>query len=1413
MKFNLTLLSLFFAFSVTSQTPITAVDTTSSVASYDSTYTGGANTYNWGVSPYNTVLYLDGFSAGGKSYIYSTAITGNVKLRRVNNANISGNYTIEWAEAVTVGANTFNLFPEYQSHLDTFLTNHVYNKGTDNLFDNITTNRNNIERLDWLATSAYSTPTPVSSGFAVFDKGNPGTHDPFCIAAITSVDVAGDPLTYGPIVRVGREDYGDPGPFLTYRVLKATYPSKLLITGASISQNRGGVFISLKDLGVTANTPIYGYSLFSNDLPGTATSADLLDVTNSTFFPLGTGAQGGLDLIAITGLNTDNSVLPVSLTLSKGIILAGQTMIIQGNMFTPNGIVTLNFSGAGGLYSTNITANAQGTFSYTYNIPANAQDGDATVKAYNTITNAYSTQRSFQIQLTSANTPVSHLSIISPQKSALYSAGQQIYFTWGDKLQRRYGGFYYPLAANTGKRLYRYKVEYQIGASGTWKLVNIFNGSGAVGSDISLNQLIQINTPDNSCRIRVTDDYAPANVKTTNTFSVVPVTSNIKAELIWDKSFPVPNISPQGVAADGVARLYFKVSKLNQSGSDIKSVSVSITDDYNHNKASILGKVKPATMLDAYSTEANDASALSSTSNTFVKGGYWFWYVAPEDFSENESTSYANLPERFVTLHVVAQLNNGTTDTKDVSVKIVRPPLMMVHGLASSEKGWENFHYSLNNIDYPFRTSPLFKRAKAVTLNPRSSFQNNAFLLLTPEATAYTGGSNRTNTFQGNIERIRNQGYAANQVDYVCHSMGGSILRTAIAIFKDRYYGRGIYQNYEKGYVHKAITINTPHNSSPVADAITEFVPEFPYSVNQFFSGLFRSARNTPYVFDFIQPEDPGYLVYSKWNSTLAVKDLQVSDAAGGINFPATPVKNHLIAGDVNIYSAETASFFAELDKYMDLLEHCLKIMRNISPTPTLNNILKYTVKGARALAFIEEYSKQKGFPNFLGDGDLVVPLSSQTGGLTQNNLNVTIFTNTFLLNANHSSITDRTDVGNRVKDLLNTTLASPSFADVIPSTPPSASNRAFKTTNDASSKILTSIYDTSKVKIIAPSFNSILFADSTLNIEFKLKDTTGLAYIDVDFQGETITSTSLNSTQTINTQVNPSFIGDQLISVTAVYDRDTVTEYHTDTLTVNVQTNAQLLDFQVEPETKEMQKNEVFYPNYKAVYNTSVAGLPNNAAGITVSVADTSIIKYNSYNNSFTAVTDTGSTFITFNYKGLTDTVFVYLNISDNSNINVICPQSNALFLAGIYDSTKTYQWQVNRGSEYENISDTGIYSGTHTDTLTLSSIPSSYYGYQYSCVISDAFGNITSEPFILKFSDTWTGAIDSAWENPANWSCNIIPDEYMDVIINSGLSNYPVVNSNASCRSMNINPSATIKVNSGFRLDIAGNDVINNY
>ena len=70
----------------------------------------------------------------------------------------------------------------------------------------------------------------------------------------------------------------------------------------------------------------------------------------------------------------------------------------------------------------------------------------------------------------------------------------------------------------------------------------------------------------------------------------------------------------------------------------------------------------------------------------------------------------------------------------------------------------------------------------------------------------------------------------------------------------------------------------------------------------------------------------------------------------------------------------------------------------------------------------------------------------------------------------------------------------------------------------------------------------------------------------------------------------------------------------------------------------------------------------------------------------------------------------------------------------------------------------------------------------------------------------DTWTGAQSTAWENPLNWSTGKVPDVGVDVYINSGVTNYPVVNSNALCRSINVNPGATITVNTGYKINVGG-------
>jgi Secretion system C-terminal sorting domain len=346
--FCLLVFFLLVQINLQAQTAITAVTTSNSAAVSSQSYLIGANTYNWGLAPNNNVVLVDGFTAGGLPYTYASFLTGNVKLRRVNNANISGNFTLIWAETVTSGT-TFNMLPDYQGDMEPFFNNRVYNKGTDNFFDNTSGNSNNVERLDWIVPAGFSTAAPAKLGFAIFERGAAAAHDPFCIAAITSLDAMGNPATYGAIVRVAAAGYGDPGPAVSYRILKAAQPGNLADAGTG-NQTRGGVVVSLQNLGIAASTTIYGYSLFANDLPVVATPADLVNFNNATFFPTNTGSPGGIDLIAVTGLYIETALLPVKFTAFAAAVRNGLVQLnweVEGEAFNTHHYVVERNNGNG----------------------------------------------------------------------------------------------------------------------------------------------------------------------------------------------------------------------------------------------------------------------------------------------------------------------------------------------------------------------------------------------------------------------------------------------------------------------------------------------------------------------------------------------------------------------------------------------------------------------------------------------------------------------------------------------------------------------------------------------------------------------------------------------------------------------------------------------------------------------------------------------------------------------------------------------------------------------------------------------------------------------------------------------------------------------------------------------------------
>ncbi len=66
------------------------------------------------------------------------------------------------------------------------------------------------------------------------------------------------------------------------------------------------------------------------------------------------------------------------------------------------------------------------------------------------------------------------------------------------------------------------------------------------------------------------------------------------------------------------------------------------------------------------------------------------------------------------------------------------------------------------------------------------------------------------------------------------------------------------------------------------------------------------------------------------------------------------------------------------------------------------------------------------------------------------------------------------------------------------------------------------------------------------------------------------------------------------------------------------------------------------------------------------------------------------------------------------------------------------------------------------------------------------------------------WTGAVNTDWSNPGNWCCGVVPVSTSDVQINGGLTNYPVIGTNVTVKSLTLRPGATFNVASGFTLTI---------
>ncbi len=170
-------------------------------------------------------------------------------------------------------------------------------------------------------------------------------------------------------------------------------------------------------------------------------------------------------------------------------------------------------------------------------------------------------------------------------------------------------------------------------------------------------------------------------------------------------------------------------------------------------------------------------------------------YTHPTFIDEYYTISGATGGDRNLRLQVVDTVASQEIILLEFPVKIVLPPVLMIHGLWSDGKTWDDLK---NNL----LTNGLYKYKPYEILTP--SYESDREF-----------NYNRTfipSYVDDLIENCSKNRMSVGKVDVVGHSMGGILSRL--------YLQSGAPAPAYQKNIHKLITINTPHSGSPLANIV-----------------------------------------------------------------------------------------------------------------------------------------------------------------------------------------------------------------------------------------------------------------------------------------------------------------------------------------------------------------------------------------------------------------------------------------------------------------------------------------------------------------------------------------------------------------------------------------------------------------
>jgi len=253
--------------------------------------------------------------------------------------------------------------------------------------------------------------------------------------------------------------------------------------------------------------------------------------------------------------------------------------------------------------------------------------------------------------------------------------------------------------------------------------------------------------------------------------------------------------SVEGSAADGVTRILLREQVLFWT--PLGKVRFELTNATSPADGCLLERLDPYDEDSCPQLLDVDVEQLQPTD---LDGYAWAWYAPPTEFNDGLSSA-----ERKRDIGITASWYPFGTlgpiqlaiDTKQLPFKLVRPPVVFVHGLWDNPGSWkyalvQDERFEVVLADYKSTNREYFSTNQNIVGNSI----DNAIQLVRLDGTSE--------------KRV-----AATQADVVGHSMGGVLARTHSA--RSDYRAK---ENLGEGDIHSLITLNTPHTGSRMPDLV-----------------------------------------------------------------------------------------------------------------------------------------------------------------------------------------------------------------------------------------------------------------------------------------------------------------------------------------------------------------------------------------------------------------------------------------------------------------------------------------------------------------------------------------------------------------------------------------------------------------